>query len=65
MSLFNESIYDHINYKYSSYPYWTLYILECENNFIYIGITRRAVIKRYNKHIKGTGALSTKLHKPI
>lgn len=65
MSLFNDSVYDHVNYKYASYPYWTLYILECENNFIYVGITRCSVYHRYYKHKKRKGALSTKMYQPI
>ena len=45
---------------------WKLYFLLCENNIIYIGITRRFKVEnRIKKHIKGKGAKITKLNKPI
>lgn len=45
---------------------WKLYFLLCENNVIYIGITRRFKVEnRLKKHFKGKGALATKKNKPI
>lgn len=45
---------------------WKLYFLLCENNVIYIGITKRFKIEnRINKHIRGKGAIATKQNKPI
>ena len=45
---------------------WKLYFLLCENNVIYIGITRRYKVEnRIKKHIKGKGAIATKKNKPI
>ena len=65
MSLFKHPIYDHYNFKFASFPYWTLYILLCENNYIYAGITRMSVYERYCYHKKGKGAICTAKHKPI
>jgi predicted GIY-YIG superfamily endonuclease len=45
---------------------WKLYFLLCENNVIYIGITRRFKVEnRIKKHIRGKGAVATKFNKPI
>jgi predicted GIY-YIG superfamily endonuclease len=45
---------------------WKLYFLLCENNVIYVGITKRIKVEnRIKKHIKGRGAISTKYNKPI
>jgi hypothetical protein len=65
MSLFPHPIYDHVNFKLPSFPYWTLYILECENNYLYVGITRESVCHRYFLHKSRKGAESTIKHRPI
>jgi predicted GIY-YIG superfamily endonuclease len=67
MNLFSpkDEIFEHKNYRLLSYPYWTLYVLKCENDVIYIGITTKSVFRRYWEHKRGKGALSTKLNKPI
>ena len=45
---------------------WKLYFLLCENNVIYVGITRRKKVEnRIKKHIKGNAAIATKINKPI
>lgn len=42
-----------------------VYILRCENNFLYTGITKD-VERRLNEHKSGTkGAKYTKTHKPL
>ena len=43
---------------------WYVYILRCENNSLYTGITTD-VIKRFQQHIAGKGAKYTKIYKPI
>ncbi|WP_454733844.1 MULTISPECIES: GIY-YIG nuclease family protein [Cupriavidus] len=47
----------------SSAP-WFLYLLECEGNKIYTGITTD-VERRFAQHQAGTGAKYTRSHKPI
>lgn len=44
-------------------PCW-LYLIECKGGGIYVGVAAD-VEERYEKHCKGTGALFTKLNKPI
>jgi len=44
-------------------PIW-LYVLELEDGFYYVGLTRN-VDKRFNLHSKGKGAKWTKIHKPV
>ncbi|CRF32457.1 endonuclease III [Brachyspira suanatina] len=41
-----------------------VYIILCENNSYYTGITND-LINRFNKHAKGRGANYTKLRKPL
>ncbi|WP_420998101.1 GIY-YIG nuclease family protein [Cupriavidus sp. 30B13] len=43
---------------------WFLYLLECEGNSIYTGITTD-VERRFAQHQAGTGAKYTRSHKPI
>jgi len=43
---------------------WYLYLLECEGNTIYTGITTD-VLRRFAEHQAGTGAKYTRARKPI
>ncbi len=43
---------------------WYLYLLECEGNAIYTGITTD-VARRFAQHLAGTGAKYTRSRKPI
>lgn len=43
---------------------WKLYLLELENNNLYVGITRD-VDKRFEQHRSGTGSQWTSRHKPL
>ncbi|WP_454766872.1 GIY-YIG nuclease family protein [Cupriavidus campinensis] len=43
---------------------WYLYLLECEGNSIYTGITTD-VRRRYAQHLAGTGAKYTRARKPL
>lgn len=43
---------------------WFLYLLECEGNSIYTGITTD-VQRRYAQHVAGTGAKYTRSRKPV
>ena len=43
---------------------WFLYLLECEGNSIYTGVTTD-VQRRYAQHVAGTGAKYTRARKPI
>jgi len=43
---------------------WFLYLLECEGDTIYTGITTD-VQRRYAQHLAGTGAKYTRSRKPI
>ena len=43
---------------------WFLYLLECEGDTIYTGITTD-VERRYAQHVAGTGAKYTRARKPI
>ncbi|AZG16166.1 GIY-YIG nuclease family protein [Cupriavidus pauculus] len=43
---------------------WFLYLLECEGNTIYTGITTD-VQRRYAQHVAGTGAKYTRSRKPL
>ena len=42
---------------------WFLYMIECQNNSIYTGITVD-VAARYNTHVAGKGARYTRAHPP-
>jgi putative endonuclease len=42
---------------------WYVYLLECQNGKIYTGITTD-VPRRFNEHLKGTGAKFTRSNKP-
>lgn len=44
---------------------WTLYMLELEDDYYYIGITRKTPEARFREHCDGTGAKWTALHKPV
>lgn len=43
---------------------WFVYILLCDNNSLYTGITKN-IQKRFHTHSIGKGAKYTKIHKPI
>lgn len=43
---------------------WFLYLLECEGNSIYTGVTTD-VSRRYAQHIAGIGAKYTRARKPL
>lgn len=43
---------------------WFVYLLECVNSKIYIGITTD-VEARFNKHLTGKGAKFTKMNPPL
>ncbi len=43
---------------------WFLYLLECEGNSIYTGITTD-VQRRYAQHVAGIGAKYTRARKPL
>ena len=43
---------------------WYVYILECDNNTFYTGMTWQPD-QRWMQHISGLGAKYTALHKPI
>lgn len=43
---------------------WFVYILRCENNALYTGITKD-VPNRFKKHCAGLGAKYTKIYKPV
>ncbi|MCA3191678.1 GIY-YIG nuclease family protein [Cupriavidus sp. EM10] len=43
---------------------WYLYLLECEGNSIYTGVTTD-VQRRYAQHVAGIGAKYTRARKPI
>ncbi|WP_047383647.1 MULTISPECIES: GIY-YIG nuclease family protein [unclassified Cetobacterium] len=43
---------------------WYIYILRCENNSLYTGITTD-VERRFKQHQSGKGAKYTKVNKPI
>ena len=42
---------------------WFVYLLECENGKIYTGITTD-VTRRFDEHLKGTGAKFTRANLP-
>jgi putative endonuclease len=43
---------------------WFVYLLECENGKIYTGITTD-VTRRFDEHLKGTGAKFTRSNPPL
>jgi putative endonuclease len=43
---------------------WFVYLLECENDKIYTGITTD-VQRRFDEHLKGTGAKFTRSNPPL
>ena len=43
----------------------TIYVLKCTNNKYYIGKTMNDLIKRFNTHKKGQGAVWTRKYRPI
>jgi putative endonuclease len=43
---------------------WFLYLIECEGNSIYTGITTD-IQRRYAQHLAGTGAKYTRARKPL
>ncbi|MFC7419612.1 GIY-YIG nuclease family protein [Iodobacter arcticus] len=48
----------------SPHKLWFLYLIECQDNSIYTGITVN-VEKRYAAHVKGKGARYTRIRPPI
>ena len=40
---------------------WFLYILECENNFLYTGVTQD-LKRRFQEHVRGVGGYFTSKH---
>mgnify|MGYP006196924055 CR=1 FL=1 len=43
---------------------WCLYVLECEGGVLYTGIAKD-VDARFDAHLKGTGAIFTRLNRPV
>lgn len=43
----------------------TVYVLECEDNYFYVGKTRRKVSERILEHLSENGSQWTILHKPV
>ena len=43
---------------------WWLYVLECHSGVLYIGIAKD-VDARFEAHVNGTGAMFTKLNRPV
>ncbi|HHT35810.1 MAG: GIY-YIG nuclease family protein [Candidatus Wallacebacter cryptica] len=43
---------------------YSVYILECENDKLYTGITTD-VERRFREHLSGRGAKFTRMHRPI
>lgn len=43
---------------------WWLYVLECHSGLLYIGIAKD-VDARFEAHINGTGAMFTRLNRPV
>lgn len=50
--------------KYNNYGFWWIYVLKCENNFYYIGMSLN-YRKRIKQHFEGIGANFTKRIKPV
>ena len=49
--------------KFSEGP-WFVYIILCDNNSLYTGITKD-IERRFKAHTKGKGAKYTRMHKPV
>jgi putative endonuclease len=43
---------------------WWLYVLECEGGVLYTGIAKDVDL-RFDAHVKGTGAIFTRLNRPV
>ena len=43
---------------------WFLYVLECRGGVLYTGIAKD-VEARFQAHVKGTGAIFTRLNRPV
>jgi putative endonuclease len=43
---------------------WFLYVLECRGGVLYTGIAKD-VEARFQAHVKGTGAMFTRLNRPV
>jgi putative endonuclease len=43
---------------------WWLYVLECQGGVLYTGIAKE-VDARFDAHVKGTGAMFTRLNRPV
>jgi putative endonuclease len=43
---------------------WWLYVLECQDGVLYTGIAKD-VEARFEAHVKGTGAIFTRLNRPV
>jgi putative endonuclease len=52
-----------VNSVTSAEPWW-LYVLECQGGVLYTGIAKD-VEARFDAHVKGTGAMFTRLNRPV
>lgn len=43
----------------------SVYVLKLKNGMIYVGITNKDVMERFEEHVRGDGSEWTKLHEPI
>ena len=43
---------------------WFVYVIECENGKLYTGIAKD-VVKRFDAHVKGKGAIFTRMNPPL
>ena len=59
-----ELVRSHASDRSGGSRQWQLYLLELENNNLYVGITRN-VIQRFEQHRSGTGSQWTSRHKPL
>ena len=50
--------------KYNNYGFWWIYVLKCENDFYYIGMSLN-YRKRIKQHFEGIGSNFTKRIKPV
>lgn len=63
LATFKKKMVTPIKSEYYEKPIY-LYVLRLEHNCWYIGMSRD-IDKRYKSHLKGKGAMWTKLHKPL
>ena len=60
----NEKSETNQNIQTTEPKFWYVYMIRCEDNSIYTGITTD-LNRRYNEHEKGVGAKYTKQRKPV